>query len=228
MLGTLSRPLPKRQIGRLLMVDAAVIVVLLAVPVRRGWNDYAEAKRLLGDQVTARFEYMNRLGKAKLAETERPVRLGEIRGALDILAGEGRHLGSEGPAILEELHTLSSERGLTQIVLDRLPPSIEEGYQIEGYVLNIQGRFERLLRFLHDLRNLKTYFIVERFNVRIAEEHDRNPTLVLELTLRTIVVEELLLDTVIEMAVDTTAAPAGEEEDVPPPPEGLVPDLQGL
>lgn len=228
MLGTLSRPLPKKQISRLLMVDAAVILVLLAVPVRRGWNGYTEAKRLLEIQTLAKLQYTTRLGEARQAETQRPVKLGEIRGALDILSGEGRHLGSEGPAILEELHTASNARGIEEIALDRLPPAVQEGYVIEGYILNIQGRFERLLRFLHDLRNLDTYFVLERFNLRVAEEHSTNPTLALEMTLRTIVVEEMLpLDTITEMAIDTTAAPAGEEAGDTPPPDVPFPDREG-
>lgn len=220
MFGTLSRPLPKKQISRLLLVDAAVILVLLLIPVRSGWNSYRNARNLLKAQVELRDSFVLRLGAAISAERNKPILLGEIRAATAVLSEGAQRLRApaEISAILEDLRDLARGAGLSRIGINPGEIMRQTGFQDQGMILTAYGRYRNLLRFLHGLRNHRTFLIVEGLGLRVDEEHSSRPVLRLELNLRTFLVEDIMpLNQIVEMVADTTGIFNGPGNEVLPP-----------
>lgn len=193
MLEILSRPLPKKQIGRLLVVDLVVILVLLALPVRTSWNGYQEARAALKEQERLKGDYALRLGQARRAVHEQPIVLGEIRAAMALLTEGERYLRppSDAARILEETRDLILGRGLTLVNLSQQDPRRQDEFHEQQIVVSVQGNFRDLLRLMHALQHQETFLIIDRINLRVAEPDERRPVLSLEASLRTILVEEI-------------------------------------
>ncbi len=185
--------MPKKQISRLLMVDLIVILVLLVLPVRTSWSSYIGAKNAYDEQVTIQGEYVTRLGQARQAVRQQPVLLGEIRGAMALLAEGEQHLrpSSDAATILEEIRDLVLGRGVNLVNLTQQEPRIESSYQVQQIVLIVEGTFNELLRLMHAIRHQETFLITNRVILQIAEFDDRNPQLTLEANISTILVEDM-------------------------------------
>ena len=193
MIEILSRPMPKKQIGRLLMVDLIVILVLLVLPGRTSWNSYIGARDAYNEQVTIQSGYASRLIQARQAVTQQPILLGEIRGTMALLTEEEQRLRppSDAATILEEIRDLVLGRGVNLVNLTQLEPRIESSYQVQQIVLRVEGTFNELLRLMHAIRHQETFLITDRVTLQIAVPDDRNPQLTLEANISTILVENL-------------------------------------
>ena len=212
MIEILSRPLPKKQIGRLLMVNLVVILILLAVPVRTSWNGYKRARDAFKEQVTVQGGYALRLGQARLAVTQQPVLLGEIRGAMALLTEGDQRLRppSDAATILEEIRDLILGRSVDLLSLSQQEPGIESGYQIQQIVLTVQGTFNELLRLMHAIRHQETFLITDRMSLQIAVPDGRNPRLTLDANISTILVENLTPFSEITRMLGDSTLTAGE------------------
>ena len=193
MIEILSHPMPKKQISRLLMVDLIVILVLLALPVRTSWSSYIGARNAYDEQVTIQGEYAMRLGQARQAVRQQPVLLGEIRGAMALLAEGEQHLRppTDAATILEEIRDLVLGRGVNLVNLTQQEPRIESSYQVQQIMLIVEGTFNELLRLMHAIRHQETFLITNKVILQIAEFDDRNPQLTLEANISTILVEDM-------------------------------------
>jgi hypothetical protein len=193
MIEILSRPLPKRQISRLLMVDLAVVLVLLALPVRTSWNSYQSARADLREQQRLQGEYAMRLSQAQRAVSDQPIIMGEIRASLALLSGEERRLRppSDAATILEEIRDLILSRRLNLMSLTQQDPRRQSGFEEQQIVIVVQGSFIELMRLMHALRHQETFMITDRMILSVAEEDNRNPVLTMEANLRTVLVENV-------------------------------------
>ncbi len=215
MIEILSRPMPKKQIGRLLMVDLVVILVLLVLPVRTSWSSYVRARNAFKEQVTVQGEYAMRLGQARQAVKQQPVVLGEIRGAMALLTeGEQRlRPPSDAATILEEIRDLVLGRGVTLLNLTQQEPRIEASYQVQQIVLSVQGTFNELLRLMHAIRHQETFLITDRMSLQTAVPDDRNPRLTLDANIRTVLVENLITFSEISRMLGDSTLTASEGYD---------------
>jgi len=146
--GTLSRPLPKRQISRLLLVDAVVILVLLAIPVRTGWKGYQTTRDQLVAQENRRNSVVAQLGDARRAEREQPILLGKIRANIDLLTETTRRLRppSQSPAIMEEIRDFARRTGLERVNVQPRPVNEFEGFYRQPLILTASGSFTEIVR----------------------------------------------------------------------------------
>jgi len=209
--GTLSRPLPKKQISRLLLVDAAVIIVLLAMPVRMGWKGYQTSRDQLQAQIVRRDRFMAQVGAAEQAERQQPVLLGEIRADIDLLSGATRRLRPpvQSPAIMEEIRDFARQSGLERVSVQPRPLQTFEGFYRQPLFLTGYGSYAEIIRVIHALRNRDTFLITETLNIRVEEADERNPVLRMELTLHTLLAEELMpMSEIIRTLADTTGTVA--------------------
>jgi len=163
-IGTLSRPLPKKQISRLLLVDLAVIVVLVGLPVRTSWNDYTAARNALREQDEERNYYTQQTTLAQGARNQMPVTIGEIRALNDVLQNKTRKMRGavETADIQEDIRDLVRTRRLTYLGLRPQEPVPYQGFLTRSLTLDVQGTFSRLLRFLYELRNMDSMILVGR------------------------------------------------------------------
>jgi len=193
MLEVLSRPLPKQQIGRLLIVDLCVILVLLLLPVRTSWNGYREARSRLREQETLEEDYSNRLVQAERAVRQQPILLGEIRAAMALLSEGKRRLRppADAATILEELRDLILGQRLDLLDISQPDSRRQTGFEERLMVISVQGSFNELVQFLHALRHRETYMVVDRMILQVAEPDDRRPVLTMEASLRTVLVEDI-------------------------------------
>ncbi len=212
MIEILSRPMPKKQIIKLLLVDLIVIMVLLVFPVRNSWNSYSSARNAYKEQVTIQGEYAMRLGQANNAVRLQPVLLGEIRGNMALLTEEEQRLRppSDAATILEEIRDLVLGRGVTLLNLNQVEPRIEVGYQVQQIVLSVQGTYNELLRLMHTIRHQKTFLITDRMSLEIAVPDNRNPQLTLEANINTILVDNLTPFSEISRMLDDLIQTEGE------------------
>jgi Tfp pilus assembly protein PilO len=205
--GTLSRPLPKKQISRLLLVDAAVIIVLLAMPVRMGWKGYQTSRDQLHAQEERRDHFMAQVGLAERAERQQPVLLGEIRADIDLLTETTRRLRPpvQSPAIMEEIRDFARQSGLERVSVQPRPMQTFEGFYRQPLFLTGYGSYSEILRVIHALRNRDTFLITETLTIRIEEADERNPVLRMELILHTLLAEELMpMSEITRVLADTT------------------------
>jgi hypothetical protein len=116
---TLSRPLPKKQISRLLIVDLVVIVILVAVPINSNYREYRLARTSLETQQQRYTRSNLAVRLARVSEQRIPGTLGEIRAARDILAAHTRRLRhvAESAAIQEQVRDLVGRRQLNFVSL---------------------------------------------------------------------------------------------------------------
>lgn len=224
MLEVLSRPLPKQQIGRLLIVDLCVILVLLLLPVRTSWNGYREARTKLRQQEMLKEDYTSRLGRAQQAVQQEPILLGEIRAAMALLSEGKRRLRppADAATILEELRDLILGRRLDLLNISQPDSREQTGFEERLMVISVQGSFSELVQFLHALRHRETYMVVDRMILQVAEPDDRRPVLTMEASLRTILVEDItpfsqimsiLADSTVTLPVSLQQEPPSSRED---------------
>ncbi len=212
MIEILSRPLPKKQITKLLLVDLFVILVLMVFPGRNSWNSYVRARNALNEQVTIQGEYAMRLRQARQAVSQQPILLGEIRGDMALLTEEEQRLRppSDAATILEEIRDLVLGRGVNLLNLNQLEPRIEASYQVQQIALSVQGTYNELLQLMHTIRHQKTFLITDRMSLEIAVPDDRNPQLTLEANISTILVEDLTPFSEISRMLGDSTLTAGE------------------
>jgi hypothetical protein len=221
MLETLNRPLPKRQIGRLMLVDLGVVLVLLLFPIRTSWKQFGEASRGRRDKQQQQLEYTLRLSQAVQAERLQPTLAGEIRSAVEVLEMNTRRLEQpeDSALIQEDLRRLVEARGLAMIGLSPREPVEGPGYQVRVFNLRTEGSFARHLRLIHDLRSSNVFLAFDRLNLVIANPETRPPGLRMEVELRTVLVPpSLSRQQIAAMLADTTGASS---------PRGTPPDSTG-
>lgn len=240
MIGTLSRPLPRRQIGRLLLVDLVVILILVGFPVRTNWDNYAAARKALRDQEVAQSSFTLRVARAQQARHRVPVMIGEIRAGSDLLSRRRRKLRAvfETADIQEDIRDLVRRRRLTYLGMRPQEPTLQEAYQVRSFSLDVQGTFSNLLRFLYELRNMDSMIFVERVRIEQAAasgirgapgaSSQSTGNLHMRAELRTVLVEqEISVDAISEVLADSTWA-----RDVPgapaAPAPGVLPDTSGV
>lgn len=219
MLEILSRPLLKKQISKLLIVDLGVVLVLLAFPVRTSWDGYQQARDDLRDQELLQGDYLMRLRLAQQAVSGQPVVLGEIRAAMALLTEGERRLRppSDAALILEEIRDLILNRGLELTTVTQQDPRRQAEFEEQQISIAVQGIFTELLRFIHALRHQETFMIVDRMILRVTEPDARRPTLILESSLRTVLVENITpFSEIAGMLGDTTAVEDEPGSDEPP------------
>lgn len=208
MIGTLSRPLPKKQIGRLLVVDLAVIVLLVAVPIRSNWTEYRLVRRGLATQQQHYEQFTRSLKLARNAEQRIPGTLGEIRAARDILATHTRRLRhvAESAAIQEQIRDLVGRRRLSFMALRAQRATAYEGFEVQPMTLGVEGSFNRLLGLLLELRNLDTMIQVGRIQLQQAPRIAGGSSgLQMSAELKTVLVkEEASLSQITSILSDTT------------------------
>ena len=194
MFETLSRPLPKKQISRLLIVDLAVILVLVVFPVRSGWLSYRDATDALLAQEALAEDYSLQIGEASQAERNRPLIIGEIRAATAALTRGMQSLRAPGEiaAIFEEIRDLTQRVGLENIAVIPGDLSPETGFQQHDMVISALGTYREHLNLIYALRNQSSPFIITTCTIRVEEEHTRTPQLRMTLGVRMILVEDLI------------------------------------
>jgi Tfp pilus assembly protein PilO len=207
-IGTLSRPLPKKQISRLLIVNLAVIVVLLAVPINSNYRDLKLAREAMQDQQRNQTVFNASLRTARDAELRIPGTLGEIRAARDILASHTRRLRhvAESAAIQEQVRDLVGRRQLNFMALRAQAATPYEGFEVQPMTLGVEGSFNRLLGLLHELRNLDTMIQIGRIQLQRAPSvAGGGGGLQMSAELRTVLMEEeASLDEITSILSDTT------------------------
>lgn len=223
MFETLTRPLPKKQISRLLFVDLAVILVLIVFPVRSGWSSYNNAKAALLEQQSYEAQYLRQFGAAMRAQNNRPLALGEIRAASSMLSEGVQSLRSPGEvaAILEEVRDLARRMNLDGVTVAPRNLDPQTGFQLHEMIVSSVGTFKEHLEFIHALRNQTSLFMVSRLTLRVETEHPRTPQLRMELGLRTVLVEDLIPMEEINRIV------AELSPDVPPDSTAITPGGSG-
>jgi len=224
MFDTLSRPIPRRQISRLLYVDLAVILVLVIFPVRSGWVAYRAARDARDEQQGITLGWDRQIRQARQADREHPQLIGEIRAASSMLARQSRSLRSpeEVAAILEEVRDLAVRMNLGGVTITPRALEPQTGFQLHEMMVSSTGTYREHLEFIHALRNQTGLFIFSAMTLRVETDDARRPRLRMELGPRTVLVEDLIplseIDLIIdEYAVgsepDSTAAEAGEGGD---------------
>ncbi|MFC1627503.1 hypothetical protein ACFL3H_00135 [Gemmatimonadota bacterium] len=232
MFDTLARPLPKKQISRLLFVDLAVILVLIVFPVRSGWIALNNAKAALQVQQGYQTQYLTQIGEATQAGRNRPRVVGEIRAASTMLSEGSQSLRSPGEvaSILEEVRDLARRMSLENVNVAPRNLNPQTGFQLHEMVITAAGTFKEHLNFIHALRNQTSLFIVTGLTLRIETEDPRTPQLRMELGLRTVLVEDLIpleeINRIVAehsaaVATDSTAVPPGGGEEGGSDPEGI-------
>ena len=191
MIDSLSRPQPKRQVGRFLMASMAVVLVLVLLPVRSSWNDFKAAQtdyQVIKDQ---ELYYQGRRGEANQAMRNIPAITGEILGLETMLARRTRQLRTtvETAGIQEEIRDLVQRRGLSNFNLSSRAESEHEGYQLRSLMLNVEGTFQGLLRFLNEVRSMNTVLQVGQVNISGSPDPNRS-ALVMSVELRLVLVED--------------------------------------
>ena len=223
MFETLTRPLPKKQISRLLFVDLAVILVLIVFPVRSGWSSYSDAKAALLEQKSYEARYLGEFDAAMQAQRNRPLAVGEIRAASSMLSEGSHSLRSPGEvaAILEEIRDLARRMNLDGVTVAPRNLDTQTGFQLHEMVVTSVGTFREHLEFIHTLQNQTSLFMVSRLILRVETEHPRTPQLRMELGLRTVLVEDLIpLEEINRIA-------ARLSPDVPPDSTAITPGGSG-
>lgn len=212
MVEILSRPMLKKQISKLLLVDMIVILVLLLIPGRNSWNSYSRARNAYNEQVTIQREFTMRLRHASDAVRQQPVILGEIRGDMALLTEQEQRLRphSDAATILEEIRDLVLGRGVDLLNLNQLEPRIDAGYQVQQIALSVQGTYNELLQLMYTIRHQKTFLITDRMSLEIAEPDDRYPQLTLEANINTILVKDLIPFSEISRMLGDSTLTAGE------------------
>jgi len=194
MFETLSRPLPKKQISRLLFVDLAVILVLIVFPVRSGWTSYNNAKAALLEQEGYQGRYAFDLAQALQAGKDRPLVVGEIRAASTMLSEGSQSLRSPGEvaSILEEVRDLARRMSLDGVSVTPRNLDPQTGFQLHEMIISAIGTYREHLNFVHALRNHTSLFMISTLTLRVETEDPRAPQLRMELGLRTVLVEDLI------------------------------------
>ncbi|MFC1500502.1 hypothetical protein ACFL6T_05765 [Candidatus Zixiibacteriota bacterium] len=194
MFETLARPLPKKQISRLLFVDLAVILVLVIFPVRSGWIAYTNAKAALLEQQEYQSSYLTQLSEATRAERNRPTVVGEIRAASMMLSEGSQSLRSPGEvaSILEEVRDLARRMSLDGVNVAPRNLNPQTGFQLHEMVISAVGTYKEHLNFIHALRNNSSLFMISSMSLRLETEDPRTPQLRMELGLQTVLVEDLI------------------------------------
>ncbi len=212
MFGTLSRPLPRKQISRLLFIDLAVIVVLVVFPVRSGWIEYRNAKMALTEQEEIAEGWEMEILMAARAERDRPLLIGEIRAASAQFSRSSQSIRSQSAvaAILEEVRDLARRMNLDGVAITPRGLDPQTGFQFHEMTVAVTGTFSEHLRFIHALQNQASLYIVFSMVLRVQTVDSRSPQLRMELGLRTVLVEDLIPLSeinrlVTELAADSTA-----------------------
>ncbi|MFO7769065.1 MAG: hypothetical protein R6W82_08965 [bacterium] len=211
---TLSRPLPKRQIRRMIWVYAAVILVLLALPIRGSYLEYQTAHEEVEAQQRLRDRYTRQVREARVAESQKATLLGEIEAAVDILeerSGAVRR-PEEWPILLEELRDAVNRSRVSLLSLSPEEAREAGGHQVRSVRLRVEGGFQSHLRLLNTLRNYPTLFLSDQITFQVTGEARRSPTLQMEVTYRTLLAEapirldevEALIERTRESIADTT------------------------
>jgi Tfp pilus assembly protein PilO len=221
MLDTLNRPLPKRQISRLLLVDLAVVVVLLVLPIRTSWRQHTEARQGHQDQQTRQTQLTLRIGQARQAEREEPILIGEVRSAAEVLLMNSRRLRQPGESaiIQEDLRRLVERMGLELIGLTAREPLQQPGFQERVFNLRTTGSFQQHLQFIDQIRNSDVFLTFDRLNLQLADPEARPPGLRMEAELRTILVPPVISMADLATILADTLRVANPDE-APPPGSG--------
>ena len=186
MFETLARPLPKKQISRLLSVDLAVILVLIIFPVRSGWISYTNAKEALLEQEGMQGQYALDLAAAMQAGKDRPLVVGEIRAASTMLSEGSQSLRSPGEvaSILEEVRDLARRMSLDGVSVTPRDLNPQIGFQLHVMNISAVGTYKEHLNLIQAL--------ISTLTLRIDTEDPRTPQLRMDLGLRTVLVEDLI------------------------------------
>ncbi len=220
MFETLARPLPKKQISRLLFIDLAVILVLIVFPVRSGWIAWTNAKVALLEQEVLQGGYAFDLAQATQAGRNRPLIVGEIRAASTMLSEGSQSLRSPGEvaSILEEVRDLARRMSLDGVTVAPRNLNPQTGFQLHEMVISAVGTYKEHLSFIHALRNHTSLFMISGLTLRIETEDPRTPQLRMELGLRTVLVEDLIpLEEINRIVAEQSAG-------VPPDSTVVTPD----
>ncbi|MFC1595308.1 hypothetical protein ACFL3X_00130 [Gemmatimonadota bacterium] len=194
MFETLARPLPRKQISRLLFVDLAVILVLIVFPVRSGWIAYNNAKTALLEQQMWQDQYAGEIYLATQADRSRPLMIGEIRAASTMLSEGPQSLRSPGEvaAILEEIRDLARRMSLDGISVAPRNLNPNTGFQLHEMIITAVGTFTEHVAFIHAVRDQTSLFMIPPLILRVETEDPRTPQLRMELGLSTVLVEDLI------------------------------------
>lgn len=203
---TLSRPLPKQQIRRLIWVYAVVILVLIALPIRSSWLDYQEARAEVAMQQQLRDRYTRQVREAQLAEAQRASVLGAIQAAVDILEERSGALRRPGdwPILLEELREVVNRSGVELLTLSPGEARDVEGHMVRNVRVRGEGTFQEHLRLLNLLRNYRTLFLNDQLTVQVIEDARRSPVLQMEVALRTVLAEDPIRLDEVERLIEET------------------------
>ena len=203
---TLSRPLPKRQIRRLVWVYAAVILVLIALPVRSSYLDYQQARDEVDVQEELRERYTRRVQEARLAESRKAALLGEIEAAADVLTArrEAVRRPEEWPILLEELRDAVSRSRVDLVSLSPGEVRSVGGHQVRNVRLRVEGSFDGHLRLLNTLRNYRTLLLSDQLTLQVLEEARRSPTLQMEAAYRILMAEDPIRMDEVEQLIEET------------------------
>ncbi len=221
MFETLNRPLPKRQVSRLLLVDLVVVVVLVLLPIRTSWRQYSNARQSHLDQQTRQTELTRRIGQARQAEREQPNLLGEVRSATEVLQMISRRLRQPGESaiIQEDLRRLVEGGRLEMIGLTAREPVQQIGFQERLFNLRTTGSFRQHLQLIHQLRNSDVFLAFDQLNLQLADPEARPPGLRMEAELRTVLVPPVIsMADLATIVADTVRVASPDEE--PPPGDG--------
>jgi len=219
MFETLARPLPKKQISRLLSVDLAVILVLIIFPVRSGWTSYTNAKEALLEQEGMQDQYAFDLAGAMQAGKDRPLVVGEIRAASTMLSEGSQSLRSPGEvaSILEEVRDLARRMSLDGVSVTPRDLNPQIGFQLHLMNISAVGTYKEHLNFIHALRNHTSLFMISTLTLRIDTEDPRTPQLRMDLGLRTVLVEDLIpLSEINRIVAEQSAGIAPDSTGVTP------------
>jgi len=99
-----------------------------------------------------------------------------------------------------------------------------EGFYRQPLILTASGSFTEIVRLIHQLRHRETFLTTEAVNIRIEEDDERNPVLRMELTLYTLLAEELMpMSEITRIIADTTTTGAVSESEPGDPGGGAGP-----
>lgn len=218
MIGTLSRPLPKRQIWRLLAVHLSVVLVLIALPIRTSYREYQQVRSDAAIQERLQNNNLSLIQQARQAERDRPAVLGEVAAALDMLQTRTRRIPSpeEWAEVVQGLRDLVQRARLDLISLQFSEPEVVGAMQVRTIRLRAEGNFALILTFLRQLRTNHTLFLIDALDLRSTASATRPPRLVMEVGLRTVFAPEPPpLSSVADMLPDIDDPPDGEGAEAP-------------